>query len=350
MPAQQNMCGGVSYSLVAKCSLGVSCLTCSFLVGRQMVLKRSQVDGMLPLYFRLMVITLASAVALGMSQSIQDEHSAFWLGTLAQGLAAGTSVMIGLYLGQGIGGSRALYVSIAGGAVFAAEQCVFQEVMLMDNETTHETQQQKSSQQGGHKAIRWMLQDSLRVLIFIGILIIAKRQHCLRVGILMYCFFEIVMFSCWIIAEALYLQDQVLASQCVHISVLAVYVSTWPWVLYYALQRDSSFWRFFPLASLDVDDKSVALLGNADNIHINTIRPQLNERVKVLDFCNVVLGKKIGQGGEASVFKGSYNLDGNKVPCAVKCISLDLFDRGMIRDALIEANILSQVRHPNVIW
>jgi serine/threonine protein kinase len=66
----------------------------------------------------------------------------------------------------------------------------------------------------------------------------------------------------------------------------------------------------------------------------------------VLDFCNLVTNNKIGAGGTATVFRGQYH----EVNVAVKVHNLANLDRKMVRQTLREVNILSQIRHTNIIW
>ena len=77
----------------------------------------------------------------------------------------------------------------------------------------------------------------------------------------------------------------------------------------------------------------------------------------MLDYCHLHLSEKIGEGGTAVVYRGEYHAQGQgsqrrstKVDVAVKVINLQDFDRHLLVQTLREVNILSQIRHPNIIW
>lgn len=130
-----------------------------------------------------------------------------------------------------------------------------------------------------------------------------------------------------------------------------------PMMVYYALMADTSWWQGLqrrskrlvpndthlrsPLIGVEVPFSDAELLAqNVDKVHRDGV-------VKLLNFAYMTLDKSslLGCGSFSKVYKGTYRSS----PVAIKLIFTVDLNPEIIGRCMSEAEILSKIRHPNVV-
>lgn len=95
-----------------------------------------------------------------------------------------------------------------------------------------------------------------------------------------------------------------------------------------------------PLAGFDINHDTAQSLGSAlDQV-------MSSKSVTLLNFAHVhTAWGLLGQGSFSKVYRGTYKL----VPCAIKVMYSSDLTTSDIKKAIVEATILSAIRHPNIV-
>lgn len=169
-------------------------------------------------------------------------------------------------------------------------------------------------------------------------------------------FFRIIS----IISFILFYQDKVsfATGKCMYaFGNVCVYFLFEPFLVYYTLLQDSRWWQGLgnsnkasgnqpnaeivsPLSGADLNVKSAQFLAE-------TVDFMVKDEVKLLNFAYIHLqrNKPLGSGSFSKVYRGTYR----DKECAIKLVfTLDITEDTINRIAA-EVNILSQIKHPNVV-
>jgi hypothetical protein len=344
-------CGVARLSFIEKGALGLSSAYLLIIAGRQLYescSRNATTMTVLPLHFKFFSVACFSVLIF--SGSIlygydDQDNLPYALSALIQALIGGIAMAVGLFLAQDNPGSRAINKSVVGGILYGAYKFVFvfAVVQWAFGDTKRLRRYGKNS-----LSIAWIVYDGSQALAFALVMMYARLQGQPRPGVLIYCCFQVGIYCSFMVQGMLYYHAihgmRSAAAQCLEVANLSVFFAFWPWVLYWSLQQDSTYWRKFSMTEEDFFDEhehKAALLGPDHD---------LNERVKVLDYYHLHLTKKIGEGGTAVVYRGEYHSKNSTsgrstiLDVAVKVVDCKEFNKHMVRQTLTEVNILSQIR------
>jgi hypothetical protein len=252
----ESECANITYGNIQKITLCVSCSYLAIVIARQFFgTTFSKQEKLLPLYLRIFVVTLGVDVFYGVVVFIYGSHMPYYMAALTQGLGNGISFAVGIYLCQKSAGSSAIRNAAAGGLIIGMEKSIF--VLAVNyhlegppvSSPHHSHSRLRDSSIYGTTGTIWLYQDAFQCAAYAGLLLYARLQEETRPGSMSYCLFQCCVSASFLVMGIL-LHDHAItyhAAECWQISTIAFAFTLWPFILYYALKADSTFWRVFPL-------------------------------------------------------------------------------------------------------
>eukprot|EP00742_Colponemidia_sp_Colp-10_P007364 GILJ01007928.1.p1 GENE.GILJ01007928.1~~GILJ01007928.1.p1 ORF type:complete len:600 (-),score=61.12 GILJ01007928.1:121-1668(-) len=168
-----------------------------------------------------------------------------------------------------------------------------------------------------------------------------------------YCLFLISSVTAFLVIHYISLQNYPIGS-CFRIGNSIMY-NLWPFAAFYALRFDSTYWRRIGKGEL-VTTRKVSWL--FPSLQIDSLTEHLlPASAAIVDFCDLSILHPVGRGGTANVFAGtllqrcedSEETQLRRVDVAVKQFSCTTLTPEMVVKYMREIDILSRLRHPNVI-
>jgi hypothetical protein len=295
-------CGGLKIEELEQFALCLSSIYLLAICGRQLYhssTKQAADTHVLPLHFRLFAaacfaVFFFSACVLYYAS---EPHLPYWLAGLTQALVAGISMVVSLFLAQDGPGSRSIRNSIYGGCALGVEKFLFEVYIRFEMSGADSARTNQGTD------IAWMVQDGSQALAFALVLMYARRNGQPRPGVHLICAFQAGIFSSFVVQGVFFYERDDAIAQCWQLGNLSLFFILWPWVAYSALQRDSSYWRTFALFNEAVASghgRGAAAAGcegeeERKRALLELSNGDLYETVKVLDYCRLHLGQKIGE-------------------------------------------------------